>query len=135
MSTPAQDNEQLRLLSILYYVWGGLGAVFSCLGGIWLLVMSGFFVAAAHNQNGPPAAVAGLIGVVGGIAIVLSLVLAGLSLWAGKCLADRRSYTLCIVVACLTCLSFPLGTALGVFTLIVLSRSTVKPLFGGLAPA
>jgi hypothetical protein len=34
-----------------------------------------------------------------------------------------------MVIAIITCLSVPLGTALGVFTLIVLARPSVKQLF------
>ena len=37
---------------------------------------------------------------------------------------------LILVVAALECLAFPLGTVLGVFTLIVLVRPEVKQLFG-----
>jgi hypothetical protein len=44
-------------------------------------------------------------------------------------LGTRRRRTLCLVTAGLTCASFPLGTALGIFTFIVLSRPTVKTLF------
>ena len=37
------------------------------------------------------------------------------------------------VVACILCLNVPIGTALGVFTILVLVRPTVKDLFAGKA--
>jgi hypothetical protein len=48
---------------------------------------------------------------------------------AGSFLAHRKHYTFCFVVACISCLLMPYGTVLGVFTIIVLMRPTVKELF------
>jgi hypothetical protein len=48
---------------------------------------------------------------------------------AGRSLAARKRYTFCIIVAAISCTFFPLGTALGVFTILVLSRPSVKALF------
>jgi hypothetical protein len=130
MSTPTEDTEQLRLLSIFYYVWGGLTVCFSCLGGVWIAIALGAITAAAHQGGqGPPPFVAPLVGIIGVIGILFALGLGGLSLWTGKCIATQRNYTFCLVVAGLTCLSFPLGTALGVFTFIVLTRPPVKVRF------
>ncbi len=49
---------------------------------------------------------------------------------AARSLAHRRRYTFCFVVAVMSCLSMPMGTVLGIFTIIVLCRPTVKTLFG-----
>jgi len=51
---------------------------------------------------------------------------------ARRALAKRTRYWFVFVVACIECLFMPFGTVLGVFTLIVLSRESVKKLF---APA
>jgi hypothetical protein len=48
-------------------------------------------------------------------------------------LRKRRHRTLSFVMACLTCINIPLGTALGVFTLVVLSRPSVKALYDQVA--
>ena len=50
---------------------------------------------------------------------------------AGWWLAKRKHYWFCFVVACLACAFSPLGTVLGVFTIIVLLRPSVKALFEG----
>jgi hypothetical protein len=60
------------------------------------------------------------------IAGVLTLCL----IWSGYCLRKRRLRVLSMLVAVVSCLFFPLGTALGVFTLIVLNRPAVKAVFG-----
>ena len=52
---------------------------------------------------------------------------------AGRNLARRRRYTFCLVMAAIMCLFMPFGTVLGVFTLVVLMRPSVKPLFDGQA--
>ncbi len=50
-------------------------------------------------------------------------VLSGLFLW------QRRHRVYSIVTAGLDCLQIPFGTALGVFTLLVLSRDSVRQLY------
>jgi hypothetical protein len=49
---------------------------------------------------------------------------------AGQKLAARTSYTYCLVVAAIECMFTPFGTVLGVLTIIVLMRPSVKKLFG-----
>ena len=50
-------------------------------------------------------------------------------IYAGKCLDRRERPMLITVMSCLICLSFPLGTALGVITIMTLSKPEVKALF------
>ena len=48
---------------------------------------------------------------------------------AGRSLALRKRYSFALVIACIECLFVPFGTILGVFTIIVLSRESVKAFF------
>jgi hypothetical protein len=48
---------------------------------------------------------------------------------AGWFLGRCRHYIFCLIVAGITCLFHPFGTVLGVFTIIVLIRPSVKRLF------
>lgn len=125
-----QDEEHLRLLSILYYVWGGMAALGSCIVGVYALVAGGVLTAVAHTPNGPPAWVGPMVFMIVGLVFLFIATIAGLSIWTGRNLAQRKRYTSCMVVACISCLSVPLGTALGVFTIIVLQRPSVKQMFG-----
>ena len=135
MTMVNQDEEHLRLLSILYYVWGGLTALGACFTGVYALVGGGILTAVSQTeQNGPPAWIGPMVFILMGAVFLLVAVIAGLTLWTGHSLARRQNYMLCMVVAVITCLSVPLGTALGVFTLIVLSRASVKQLFGRATP-
>ena len=70
----------------------------------------------------------------GGIGLVVIVTTAATALTtciAGWCLRARQAWTYCLVIAALSLLSFPIGTALGVFTLIVLLRPEAKALFTG----
>jgi hypothetical protein len=73
--------------------------------------------------------------VIGSSIVLFGWTLAALTIYAGRSIKRREKYTLCLVVACVNCLQMPLGTALGVFTLIVLLRDSVKPMFGVQAPS
>ena len=130
-----QDEEHLRLLSILYYVWGGMAAFGSCIVALYALIAGGVLTAVAHKPNGPPVWAGLIVFVVMGLVFLFVATIAGLSIWTGRNLAQRKRYTSCFVVACISCLSVPLGTALGIFTIIVLQRPSVKQLFGQPTPA
>jgi len=134
MNQPEQDLEHIRLLSIFHYVAGGLLAVMSCLPIIHVIL--GFLFLhrpslfpGAGQQPIPLEMMGTLFIVIGGAVILIGWVSALLVLLAGRFLARRRHYTFCVIVAGLSCLSFPFGTALGVFSLVVLLRPSVKPLF------
>jgi len=49
--------------------------------------------------------------------------------FAGRSLSRRKHYWFAFVVGCIECIFVPFGTILGVFTIIVLSRESVKTLF------
>jgi len=62
--------------------------------------------------------------------VVLALVSAIHLLIVGVAMRQRRWWTFCYLTGWGECLMFPFGTILGVFTIIVLSRPTVKRVFG-----
>ena len=57
-----------------------------------------------------------------------------LNVLSGLFLRARKHWTFSIVVAAIDCLHFPLGTVLGVFTIIVLIRPSVRELYGEFVP-
>jgi hypothetical protein len=64
---------------------------------------------------------------VAGIGIAMAICI----LIAGRSLAHRKRYSFALVMACIECLHVPFGTILGVFTIVALSRESVKALFSG----
>jgi len=79
--------------------------------------------------GGPPAVFGIFFLTMGLVAMGIGVTEALLLYIAGRFLGERSHYTYCFVIAILSCLSFPLGTVLGVFTLVVLSRPSVKARF------
>jgi hypothetical protein len=127
------DSEHLRLLAIFHYVVAGLAAFFS-LFPLLYSAMGVFMLYAAHhpgpgNQEPPPAIVGWIFIVLGALFFLAGLAMAICVLIAGRSLAQQRRYWFSLVVACIECLFMPFGTILGVFTIIVLSRESVKTLF------
>lgn len=61
--------------------------------------------------------------------IVAGWIFAVLIFIAGSRLKQRRAYNFCLVIAFLECLIIPLGTVLGIFTIINLTRESVRELF------
>lgn len=129
-----QDEQHLNLLSTFHYVLGGLAGVFGLFPIIYV-VMGVFFIVAPEDvwsKGEPPPPLFGWMFVVmGSVAMLIGWTLAGLLIAAGRFLARRRRYTFCFMVAAVACIWVPFGTVLGVFTLVVLSRESVKQLFNG----
>lgn len=67
--------------------------------------------------------------------IVCGLTFAICLFLAGRYLDQRRRYLFCLVMAGLACMFMPFGTVLGVFTILVLVRPSVKELFGEAPPS
>ena len=128
------DSEHLRLVAIFHYVVAGLAALFS-LFPLLYAGMGAVFIWMAHHPNRgqtgePPPEALGWIFVAGGcLFFLLGLAIAVCILIAGRSLALRKHYLFAFVIACVECLFMPFGTVLGVFTIIVLSRDSVRALF------
>ena len=124
------DAEHLRLLTVFHSVVAALTAFFACfplihLGmGVFMLMKPESF-----KPNPPPPFLAWFFVIAAALAILAGWTLAGLFLLAGRNLARRRRYLFCQIVAGIGCIFMPFGTVLGVFTLLVLARPSVRELF------
>jgi len=131
----ARDAEHIRLLVLFHYLLAGLTALAACLPVFHLLIgialVGGGFPAGGGTAVPPEMETMGwfFIGA-GAVTILVGWACAVAVFLAGRFLSQRRHWTFVFVVACLLCLSVPLGTALGVCTILVLQRPTVKGLFG-----
>jgi hypothetical protein len=101
-----------------------------------VLVLLGHFMGSnfVHENSGGEVAsaiVGGALIVLGWVLFVLVEAFGVLYLVSGARLAQGRSRTFSMVVAALDCLSFPFGTALGVWTLITLSDVEVRAVYEG----
>lgn len=127
-----QDQEHLELLSIFHYIVGGMAALFSLFPIIYLILGTLFIVAPWRIQGSgsPPPAFVGWIFIILGSSIMLvGLAFAVCVILAGRYIVKCRHYIFCLVIASLNCLFMPFGTILGVFTIVILMRPSVKELF------
>lgn len=137
-----QDAEHLRLLVIFHYVMAGLAVLGACFASLY--VVMGF----VFGSMVPAAATSGTAGtgmspadaeffrmmgwfwaIIGGAMAILALGFAVCLFLCGRFLSERRNPTFVFVIACIQCVNMPLGTALGIFTILILQRPSVKALF------
>jgi len=132
-----EDIKNLELLSIFHYVVGGVTALFSCIPlmhvAMGLAMIYGKF---PQSNSGPqmPAFLGWIFVIMGSIIILLGWSMAICILIAGKKLKHRKHRIYCMVVAGIECMFMPLGTILGIFTLIALNKDSIKALFGPQTP-
>ena len=129
-----QDAEHLRLLSIFHYIVAGLAALFSFFPLLYTTVGAIFIFVARHGtpkpgEELPPEFIGWIFAVIGSLLFLLGIAIAICILIVGCSLAKHTRYWFAFVMPCIECLFIPFGTILGVFTIIVLSRESVKTLF------
>lgn len=137
----SQDDEHLHLLSIFHFVLAALCALFALFPLLYVvfgLAMMGGGLSASKPGELPAAFAGCFVAGLGGVFLLLLTGYAVALYLAGRFLRERRRHTFCVVVAAISCAFQPIGTVLGVFTLVVLFRPAVKAMFGlppGTAPA
>lgn len=123
------DEQHLDLLAIFHYVVAGITALVACFPMIHLGVGIAMLLGAFDRQNGPPAFFGWIFVAVASVMILLGWTLAAFIFATGRNLKRRTAYTFCLVMAGVECIFMPFGTVLGVFTIVVLIRDSVKRLF------
>lgn len=136
----SEDAEQLKVLSVFHYVMAALLVVIGCIAAAYF-AFAGFVVAEMFKAMPPSAAappppreLGWIFGGIGAVLAIGFLVMATLHFMCGRWLAARRNRSFCFIVACICCAFVPLGTILGIFTIVVLNRPSVRALFDRLTP-
>lgn len=127
-----EDINNLELLSMFHYIVGGITALFSCMPLIHVFIgfamISGKFFNEGKGTE-PPALFGWIFVIIGALFIVLGLGMAVCMIVAGIKLKRYKNRVFCMVIAGIECMFIPFGTILGIFTLIVLNKDSVKELF------
>lgn len=128
-----QDDRNLNLLAIFHYVVAGLIVLFSSIFIIHLVVGITAIVSPETlvDKNGqvPPPFFGWIFIATGGLAILFGWISAACIAIGGRFLKKRKKYPFCFVAATLSCLFIPIGTILGIFTIILLMKPQVKEQF------
>ena len=124
VATQRRDDEQLRVLTIGHYVAAALaGAGLGFLGLHFIIFRS----MTGGSQFGKMFA---LLPWFYGAAAILMIGFAIANLVSARCIRDRRSRMFSIILGGINCVHTPLGTLLGVMTIMVLSRDSVRAAYG-----
>jgi hypothetical protein len=132
-----EDDTHLNSLAIAHYVVGGMMVLFACFPLIHMFVglsiltnMGGMHEVLNANENAPPPAFGWLFFIMGLLFFLFAQAISISVIVSGRFLKQRKNYLFSFILACLACAAFPFGTILGIFTIIVLSRPSVKAIYG-----
>ena len=130
-----KQNNNLNILSIFHYVFAGITGLTACFP-IFHLIMGltmlfGDFYPQEVSPEMPfPFEVFGLMfTLIPAAIILLGWAFAIAAAISGYFLSKRRNYTYCLIIAGISCIFMPIGTILGVFTLVELQKDDVKEEF------
>ncbi len=132
-----EDEGHLDNLAIGHYVVGAIMVAFSCLPllhlGMGVAMMAGAFPVEAEIEGDIemlPGFFAWMFIGMGALFFLLGQAVSIGVIISGRFLKQRKNYMYSFVLGCLMCFFVPVGTILGVFTIIILSRESVKQLYG-----
>ena len=133
-----RDLDHLKLLRIFHYIVGGLTIAFSSLFifHIGFAVMLYLHPELLPKPPGgqplpPPREMWLLLAIMASVFVVIGWTFGVLTIVSGRMMAQLRHRVFSVIVAGLNCLLFPFGTALGVCTLLVLCRDSVRRRYAG----
>lgn len=129
MASNEQDREHLRLLVVFHWVLAALTALFALVPVVHLVIGIALLAGAAGKGDDAAPVVGGFFVAFALLWMAASFALACALALAAHSIRERRRRTFCLVVAGIACLFVPLGTLLGVFTIVVLTRDSVRPQF------
>lgn len=120
-----RDEEHLKLLSIFYYIAAGLATLSVCFVAIQVVIgLSMYAESTMPSSNGSLMFI-----IFSGVLLIITALLTIGSFLTGQYLSQKKNRTFCMIIAGINCLNIPLGTILGIFTIIVLTRPSVVALF------
>lgn len=123
------DRDTLHILSIFHYIMAGIIALISCIPLVYLALGVTMTVGGV-SENVPVLGIVGAaLSAVTGLVILVGWGLAVLVFLAGKNLDRQTRYQVCLFGAGVLCIFLPIGTILGVFTMVTLQSDSVRELF------
>jgi hypothetical protein len=127
------DKNHLKLLSTFHYVVGGIGCFFACMPLLHTAIGAAlvFFpdVLQGNHGDAPPEFIGWIFLIMGLFFFIIGQGVSICMILSGRFIAKRKNYLFSFVLACIECMFVPFGTVLGVFTIVVLSRDSVKALY------
>lgn len=127
--TQIPPKNNLETLAILHYVWGGLKIFASLFILIYVLMGIGMVAGGVYEGDFGMQFAGGMFLVFGGISFLLVVAIGILNILCGRYLQQKKNRVFCIVMSALACMNAPLGTLLGIFTIIEIEKPEIKAMF------
>ena len=128
-------NSHIRVLGILWAIYSG----FRIVGAVWLIVFSRAFIPMFQNVflHDNDVNLVPLFRMMSGfytVSGIWSIVAAAVGFWAAWALLKREQSgrTIAVIIAFVSLISFPLGTALGVYTLVIMLSKNAEQTYNAL---
>lgn len=135
-----QQDTLLGICSIFQYLIGWLLFLVSCLPLLYVIIGSFMVIAGFYPPgNGTPGAgetlpffvVGGVFLTIGGFLCLIGMTVAFCVLVCARRLKKKVKYHYCLTVAAIECFFMPLGTIIGVLTIVLLAQQDIKESFLG----
>ena len=123
-----KDLKQIKLLEIFHYIWCGLASLVGIMGVGYTVVGVSLMQKSEGAGTLPVDPGWAFVGV-GIVTLVIGEFCSISSLIAARFYRKHRGYGWCFFTAIVSLLAGPIGLALGIFSLLVLNRNSVKELF------
>jgi hypothetical protein len=130
-ATREVDLPYLEVLRVFHYLFAGSAALFGCITAGDALVGIGLIVAAfVTGEETLALAITGIVlAMAGGMFTMVAWTVAGLAFLTARRLVEHRRWKFCMAAAVAEGIWLPHGTILGVLTITVLTRESVRELF------
>ncbi|PLX08824.1 MAG: hypothetical protein C0596_05885 [Marinilabiliales bacterium] len=126
---PPPVKNHLDTLATLHYVWGGLKFLAALFILIYVLVGLGLILGGTSDGDMEMQFAGGMLLIFGLIGFVLVAAVGVLNILCGRYLQQKKNRVFCIVMSGLACMNAPLGTLLGIFTIIEVEKPEIKKMF------
>ena len=125
-----RDAEHLKLLAIFHFILASFGLVGIAFIALHFAFMRAIFMNPEtwkNEKSGPPPEIFFKFMILAYVFGVVVILIGGtVNLLSGLFIRKRRYRMFSIIIGGLNCLQVPFGTLLGVFTILVLSRDSVR---------
>jgi hypothetical protein len=120
-------RKHVELVGVLYFVWG---ALFALVGIAFLALAFGTAAIATSSRGDRGFAAAVTAATFAGLATA-SLIWGAVHIWDAVAVRHHRELAraIAMILAVLNLFFLPVGTALGIYTLWVLTQDEIRPLF------
>jgi hypothetical protein len=124
-----EPKNNLDTIAVFHYVWGGLKIFASLFVLIYVVMGIGMIWGGTSTGETELQFTGGIFLIFGLVAFLMVVVLGILSFLCGYYLKQRKNRIFCMVMSGLACMSAPVGTVLGIFTILEIEKPEIKALF------